>query len=86
MPVVAFSLSANEQNINENKINDTEFMNPNVDIISNITANPTSNSNEIKLLIDQIEKPVRGEKVNNRSNLKSITLLKSALARYCLDW
>ena len=51
----------------KNKINDTEFMNPNVDIISNVTANPTSDSNEIKkLLIDQIEKPVRWrESVNN---------------------
>ncbi|MDC3050102.1 ACP S-malonyltransferase [Candidatus Pelagibacter sp.] len=49
------------------KINDTEFKNPYVNIISNVTANPTNSSIEIKkLLIDQIEKPVRWrESVNN---------------------
>ena len=51
----------------KNKINNTEFKNPNVTIISNVTANPTNSSTEIKkLLIDQIEKPVRWrESVNN---------------------
>ena len=51
----------------KNKINDTEFKNPYVNIISNVTANPTNSSIEIKkLLIDQIEKPVRWrESVNN---------------------
>ena len=43
-----------------NKINNTQFKDPIVNIVSNVTANPTSNSKEIKkLLIDQIEKPVR---------------------------
>ena len=42
------------------KILDTEFKDPKVDIISNVTANPVNNSKEIKkLLIDQIENPVR---------------------------
>ena len=51
----------------KNKINDTEFTRPNVNIISNVTANPINDSIEIKkLLIDQIEKPVRWrESVNN---------------------
>ena len=51
----------------KDKINNTEFKNPNVTIISNVTANPTNSSTEIKkLLIDQIEKPVRWrESVNN---------------------
>tara|TARA_B100000886_G_scaffold312622_1_gene248706 strand:- start:10194 stop:11123 length:930 start_codon:yes stop_codon:yes gene_type:complete len=51
----------------KNKINNTEFKNPIVNIISNVTANPTDSSIEIKkLLIDQIEKPVRWrESVNN---------------------
>ena len=39
---------------------DTEFKDPKVDIVSNVTANPVNNSKEIKkLLIDQIENPVR---------------------------
>ena len=42
------------------KILDTEFKDPKVDIVSNVTANPVNNSKEIKkLLIDQIENPVR---------------------------
>ena len=41
-------------------INDTEFKDPFVKIISNVTANPLSDANEIKrFLIQQIEKPVR---------------------------
>ena len=48
-------------------INTTEFKNPIVNIISNVTADPLSNSEEIKkLLIEQIEKPVRWrESINN---------------------
>ena len=43
-----------------NKINDTNFKNPNINIISNVTAKPQNNSKEIKkLLIEQIEKTVR---------------------------
>ena len=39
---------------------DNEFKDPKVDIVSNVTANPVNNSKEIKkLLIDQIENPVR---------------------------
>ena len=42
------------------KIKDTNFKDPRVSIISNVTASPTNNSVEIKkLLVDQIEKPVR---------------------------
>ena len=42
------------------RINDTNFINPNVDIISNVTASPQNNAKYIKrLLIEQIEKPVK---------------------------
>ena len=41
-------------------INETDFKNPSISIISNVTANPVSESDLIKkLLIEQIEKPVR---------------------------
>ena len=41
-------------------INETEFKNPKISIISNVTANPVNESDVIKkLLIEQIEKPVR---------------------------
>ena len=44
----------------KNKILDTEFKNPLVPIISNVTASPQNKSEEIKkLLIEQIENPVR---------------------------
>ena len=44
----------------ENKILDTNFKDPSISIISNVTASPQNNSEEIKkLLIHQIEKPVR---------------------------
>ena len=43
----------------EDKISNEKFIDPAVKIVSNVTAKPTNNSNEIKkLLIDQIEKPV----------------------------
>ena len=53
------------------KIKDTNFKDPRVSIISNVTASPTNNSDEIKkLLVDQIEKPVRWrESVNNMIKL-----------------
>ena len=42
------------------RINDTNFINPNVDIVSNVTASPQNNAKDIKrLLIEQIEKPVK---------------------------
>lgn len=42
------------------RILETDFNDPNLDIISNVTAKPTNKSEEIKkLLIEQIEKPVR---------------------------
>ena len=52
-------------------IKNTEFKDPKVSIVSNVTANPVKKSDEIKnLLIDQIEKPVRWrESVNNMINL-----------------
>ena len=44
----------------ENKILDTNFKDPSISIISNVTASPQNNSEEIKkLLVHQIEKPVR---------------------------
>ena len=53
------------------KINETNFKEPKVSIISNVTANPTNSTNDIKrLLIDQIEKPVRWrESINNMIKL-----------------
>ena len=49
------------------KILDTKFEEPTVDIISNVTAKPQKKSEEIKnLLIQQIEQPVRWrESINN---------------------
>ena len=42
------------------RINNTNFINPNVDIVSNVTASPQNNAKYIKrLLIEQIEKPVK---------------------------
>ena len=44
----------------KNKINETEFKEPSVGIISNVNAKPQTNSDNIKsLLIQQIEKPVK---------------------------
>ena len=53
------------------KINQTNFKEPKVSIISNVTAKPTNSTNEIKkLLINQIEKPVRWrESINNMIKL-----------------
>ena len=43
-----------------NLINDTKFNIPEINIISNVTATPENSTTEIKkLLIEQIEKPVR---------------------------
>ena len=43
-----------------NLINDTKFTIPEINIISNVTATPENSTTEIKkLLIEQIEKPVR---------------------------
>ena len=49
------------------KISQTIFFDPNVEIISNVTANPVSKAEDIKkLLVEQIEKPVRWrESVSN---------------------
>ena len=53
-------LMNNATNEMKDKILNTDFKNPKISIISNVTTRPTNNSNEIKkLLIDQIEKPVR---------------------------
>ena len=42
------------------KIQKTHFKDPNINIVSNVTATSTINSGEIKkLLVQQIEKPVR---------------------------
>tara|TARA_B100001250_G_scaffold352977_1_gene326054 strand:- start:743 stop:1666 length:924 start_codon:yes stop_codon:yes gene_type:complete len=46
------------------EIEKEEFKKPKIDIISNVTAQPTNNPNEIKnLLIEQIEKPVRWREI-----------------------
>ena len=54
-----------------NIILDTNFYDPIVSVISNVTANPQNKSQEIKnLLIEQIENPVRWrESVHNMINL-----------------
>ncbi len=53
------------------RIKNTDFKDPKVSIISNVTASPTNKSDEIKkLLVEQIEKPVRWrESVNNMIKL-----------------
>ena len=54
-------------NTMKEKINETNFKDPKVEIISNVTANPSKKSEEIKsLLIDQIEKPVRWRESVNK--------------------
>ena len=62
------SIATNEMKY---KIEETNFSNPIIDIISNVTAKPTNQSDEIKkLLIEQIEKPVRWrESIINMINL-----------------
>ena len=46
--------------IMQEKIQNTHFKDPNISIVSNVTATSTINSGEIKkLLVQQIEKPVR---------------------------
>ena len=49
------------------EIYNVEFKNPDINIVSNVTANEVKNSDDIKkLLIEQIEKPVRWrESINN---------------------
>ena len=55
----------------KSKILNTKFKNPFSSIISNVTAKPENNPQQIKeLLIEQIEKPVRWrESVNNMVKL-----------------
>ena len=44
----------------QSKISETKFKDPKISIVSNVTASPQYNAEEIKkLLIEQIEKPVR---------------------------
>ena len=64
-------LMNNATNEMRQKIKDTDFKKPKVSIVSNVTANPTNSSDEIKkLLVEQIEKPVRWrETVNNMIKL-----------------
>ena len=52
------------------EIYNVEFKNPDINIVSNVTANEVKNSDDIKkLLIEQIEKPVRWrESINNMIN------------------
>ena len=52
------------------EIYSVEFKNPDINIVSNVTANEVDNSDDIKkLLIEQIEKPVRWrESINNIIN------------------
>ena len=54
----------------KNEIYSVEFKNPDIAIISNVTADEVDNSDDIKkLLIEQIEKPVRWrESINNIIN------------------
>ena len=60
-------LMKNATNEMKSLINETEFKDPIVNIISNVTANPLSKSNDIKkFLVEQIENPVRWrESINN---------------------
>ena len=54
-----------------NKIQETKFLDPKISIVSNVTANQINGPEEIKkLLIEQIEKPVRWrESIQNMINL-----------------
>ena len=54
----------------KNEIYNVEFKNPDIAIVSNVTADEVDNSDDIKkLLIEQIEKPVRWrESINNIIN------------------
>ena len=53
-------LMSSATDIMKKEIKDTKFSIPNNEIISNVSAKPTKDPNEIKnLLIEQIEKPVR---------------------------
>ena len=54
----------------KNEIYNVEFKNPDITIVSNVTADEVDNSDDIKkLLIEQIEKPVRWrESINNIIN------------------
>ena len=63
-------LMKNAKDEMENRILETKFNDPQVSIISNVTAEPQNNSEDIKkLLIQQIEKPVRWrESVNTMIN------------------
>ena len=55
------------------KLSKTEFKSPNVDIISNVTSEPTNDVAIIKeLLINQIEKPVRWRETVNYMMDKNI--------------
>ena len=60
-------LMKNATNEMKSLINETEFKDPIVNIISNVTANPLNKSDDIKkFLIEQIENPVRWrESINN---------------------
>ena len=64
-------LMKNATNEMQNKIQNTNFSDPIIDIISNVTASPQNKSQEIKkLLTEQIEKPVRWrESIINMTNL-----------------
>ena len=63
-------LMKNAKDEMENRILETKFNDPQVSIISNVTAEPQNKSEDIKkLLIQQIEKPVRWrESVNTMIN------------------
>ena len=63
------------------------FLLPNNMIVSNVTAEPSNDPEKIKkLLIDQIEKPVRWrESIINMINLDVKNLLKLALEKYYQD-
>ena len=54
----------------KNELYNVEFKNPDISIVSNVTADEVDNSDDIKrLLIEQIEKPVRWrESINNIIN------------------
>ena len=60
-------LMKNATDVMINKIENINFKNPIIEVISNVNAEPQKNSKDIKrLLIEQIEKPVRWrESINN---------------------
>ena len=73
MPRFIVNLMNSATKIMEEEISNLEFKSPKIDIISNVTSEPVNEISEIKkLLISQIEKPVRWREIINYMINKNI--------------